>query len=70
MRSHLILKKIGKNLRQARRNANLTQEKLAEKIPMDRAYYGKLERGEVNVSILMLDRISEEIDCPIFMLLK
>lgn len=49
-----ILIKLGCNIRKARKEKNLSQEKLAFKANIDRTYIGGVERGERNISIMNL----------------
>lgn len=44
-------KEIGQKLRTARRAKDLTQDQLAELSGMQKSYYARIERGEVNASI-------------------
>lgn len=53
-----LLKKIGINIRGLRKAQNLTQEQLAEKAGISYKYLGEIERGEKNVGLLNLHRIS------------
>ena len=48
---------IGANIRRIRKERGFTQEGFAQHIQLDRAYYGRIERGQQNMStktILML----------------
>ncbi len=49
---------IGQAIRQLRAEAGLSQEKLANEADVDRSYMGGIERGEHNLSIINLVRIS------------
>jgi transcriptional regulator with XRE-family HTH domain len=51
-------KVLGENIRTHRRNAGLSQEKLAEKSDLHHNYIGDIERGEENVSVDALMRIA------------
>lgn len=44
------LKNLGSNIRRSREELGFTQEAFAQEIGMDRAYYGRIERGLVNIS--------------------
>ena len=46
-----LLKKLGINIRNARKNKNLSQEKLAELIKKTRNYVGMIERAEINMPV-------------------
>ena len=52
------LKTLGQNIRTARQEANISQEQLANLACLDRAYFGRVERGQVNVSALNLIKIA------------
>ena len=54
-------KLIGEAIRTFRKNAGLTQEKLAEKADLHPVYLGELERGEQTVSIAALLRIAKAL---------
>jgi transcriptional regulator with XRE-family HTH domain len=51
-------KTLGENMRTHRRSLKWSQEKLAEKADLHPVYIGKVERGEENVSLDALMRIS------------
>lgn len=53
-----ILLELGKRLRRARSDAGLSQEKLALRSSLDRTYVASAERGERNVSLINLLRLS------------
>lgn len=48
---------LGDELRKARQQAGWTQEKLAARAGMDRAYISEIERGKVSLSVDRLLRI-------------
>ncbi|KQQ76740.1 helix-turn-helix domain-containing protein [Acinetobacter sp. Leaf130] len=54
--------KIGQLIRQKRKEKQISQEKLALLCNIDRSYLGRIERGEVNITILKLYEISELLD--------
>ena len=51
--------KIGKIIRQKRTESNITQESLALKCEIDRSYLGRIERGEVNLTVDKLYQIAQ-----------
>ena len=65
-----FLKQIGSNIKQQRKKADISQEGLALKCELDRAYVGRVERGENNISILNLKKISDALGIKISELLK
>ena len=54
-------KAIGRNIRRARLQANLTQEQLAEKIHLSALHLGRLERGERRTSLDQLGNICDTL---------
>ncbi|EOO16121.1 MULTISPECIES: helix-turn-helix domain-containing protein [Bacillus cereus group] len=57
-----FLKLIGENIRFLRKKRGLTQEELAERINLQQAYIGGVERGERNISMLTLQKIADGLD--------
>ena len=58
-----ILKEFGKNLRDERNRAGLSQEQLAEKIGVSYGQVvGTIERGETNTSLSVIVAIMEALD--------
>jgi transcriptional regulator with XRE-family HTH domain len=51
----------GKNIRNFRQRAALTQERLAEQADLDWTYISKIERGRENVSLDTLARIAKAL---------
>jgi transcriptional regulator with XRE-family HTH domain len=58
-----IRKKFGANLRAIRKAKGFSQEYLAYSAGIDRSYVGKIERGEVNITIEKLYLLAATIDC-------
>ncbi|MBF0548327.1 MAG: helix-turn-helix transcriptional regulator [Candidatus Riflebacteria bacterium] len=52
----------GKRLKFFRKQRNWTQEKLAEKADLDRTYVASIERGERNISLLNIMKLSEALE--------
>jgi len=61
--------KIGNNIKKIRKKENLSQEELAFKADLHRTYIGSVERGERNITILNLIKISESlrVDLPLLL---
>lgn len=51
--------KIGQLIRKKRTENRITQESLALQCGIDRSYMGRIERGEVNITILKLYEIAK-----------
>lgn len=59
MRSNAVLpKNLGKRIQKRRKELKLTQEQIAEKIHVSRAYVGYIEQGRNVPSIEVLDKIA------------
>ena len=57
-----LLNKFGENLKAARLKAGLSQENLANIVGLDRTYIGSVERGERNISLVNIVRLSKVLD--------
>lgn len=57
-----IAKILGQRMKNRRVELNLSQEKLAEKAGVHPTYIGQLERGEKNVSVENVEKISQALD--------
>ena len=55
-------KLLGKRIRALRKKNGLSQEQLAERVNMSSKYLGEIERGQVNFSIDIAERISNALD--------
>jgi transcriptional regulator with XRE-family HTH domain len=60
-----IAEKIGENIRIARENKNISQEKLALKLGLDRTYISMLERGKRMASIMTLYALAKELKADV-----
>lgn len=60
-----IVERIGLNITIIREQRGLTQEKLAELAGLHRAYIGQIERGEKNIGLRNLEKISKALDIDI-----
>lgn len=54
--------KIGQSIRQKRTQSNITQESLALQCGIDRSYMGRIERGEVNLTVEKLYEIASVLE--------
>lgn len=61
---------IGSNLKKERLKRKISQEKLAEIIGLHRTYIGMIERGERNISIINIIKITKTLNIEIELLLK
>jgi len=60
-----ILENFGKKIRTIRLEQKLSQEELAYKAGLHRTYIGMIERGEKNISLLNIEKISKALDMTI-----
>ena len=58
-----LAQKIGHAIRTCRIDQKITQEKLALLCNIDRSYLGRIERGEVNITVEKLYQIAEHLGC-------
>ncbi len=58
------LLKLGEAIRAMRKAAGFSQEALADAAKIDRAHMGLIERGQSNVTMLILLQIADAIGCP------
>lgn len=55
------IRKVGDNIRRAREGRGFTQERFAQHLQLDRAYYGRIERGQQNISLRMVFTLATEL---------
>ena len=65
-----IEQKFGTTIRQLRINKGLSQEKLALDAEIDRTYISDIEKGNRNVSIVMIEKLANYFQIPISELFK
>ena len=58
----MITDKIGNRIRELRSRTGLSQEKIAQKIGMDRTYIASVELGKRNISIVNIEKIANGLD--------
>lgn len=54
-----------KNIKRIRELKNLTREYVADELKMSTSGYGKIERGEVDLTVSKLKKIAEVLDVSI-----
>lgn len=65
-----IKQKLGNNLKRLRLEKGLSQEKLALMAEVDRTYIPSIEKGERNISIVIVEKLAIALDVPIHELFK
>lgn len=59
----------GQLVRKHRKEKNISQEKLALLCSIDRSYMGRIERGEVNITLERLYELANALNIPVYELL-
>ena len=59
MKKHKALVLIGQQIRFLRERKGFSQEEFANHIEVNRGYYGTIERGEANITLLNLLKIAK-----------
>ncbi|WP_328439397.1 helix-turn-helix domain-containing protein [Streptomyces sp. NBC_00444] len=57
--------RIGRSIRVAREDHNLTQEQVSLAVPLNRSHYQQIESGEANPTLNTLLRIARAIGVPV-----
>lgn len=71
MRSNAKLPKfLGKRIQRERKKLKITQEELAEKIGISRAYMGYIEQGRNIPSLEVINKIAKVLKIPLHELFK
>lgn len=58
-----IAVRFGENLRIMRKQKGISQDKLALLADIDRSYVGRIERGEVNITLEKVYQLAEVLEC-------
>ncbi|HAN20440.1 MAG: transcriptional regulator [Clostridiales bacterium GWF2_36_10] len=66
----MIIKEIGKRIRELRVKTGFSQEKFALKIGMDRTYFASVELGKRNIAIINLEKIANGLGVSLSELFK
>jgi transcriptional regulator with XRE-family HTH domain len=70
MKKREILVKFGKKVREERKKLGYSQEVLAEKAGVHRTYIGMIERGEKNITLANIQKVSKALKIKISELTK
>lgn len=60
-----LAKQFGKKLRIKRKEMGISQDKLALLADIDRSYVGRIERGEVNITLEKVYQLAEVLSCDV-----
>lgn len=58
-----VCEAFGRNVRAIRKSKGYSQERLAHEAGIDRSYLGKVERGEVNITIEKIYLLADHLHC-------
>ena len=58
-----LAKALGTRIRAQRKTCGLSQDALALACNIDRSYMGRIERGEVNITVEKLYQIANTLNC-------
>lgn len=65
-----IRKIIGRRIAKTRKRQGISQEELAESAGVYRAYIGKVERGEINIGLCNIQKITKALNLSMENLFK
>lgn len=60
-----LAKCFGDNLRGKRKDMGVSQDQLALQADIDRSYIGRIERGEVNITLEKAYQLAEVLKCDV-----
>ncbi len=60
-----LAKGFGNKLRLMRKNKSISQDKLALLADIDRSYIGRIERGEVNITLEKAYQLARVLGCDV-----
>ena len=60
-----LAKKFGHNVRSMRKDKGISQDTLALTADIDRSYVGRIERGEVNITLEKVYQIATVLGCDV-----
>ncbi|CAL6169690.1 helix-turn-helix transcriptional regulator [Vibrio parahaemolyticus] len=60
-----LAKRFGAKLRGKRKDKKVSQDQLALLADIDRSYIGRIERGEVNITLEKVYQLAEVLECDV-----
>nr|WP_102467601.1 helix-turn-helix transcriptional regulator [Vibrio cyclitrophicus]PMG07415.1 transcriptional regulator [Vibrio cyclitrophicus] len=60
-----LAKRFGTKLRGKRRDKKVSQDQLALLADIDRSYIGRIERGEVNITLEKAYQLAQVLECDV-----
>ena len=61
MRRYKVNIKFGKNVQRARKKLKISQEELAEKLNISRNHVGRIEKGRVNITLVLIEKMARTL---------
>ena len=61
----IFLKEVGKQVRRIRKEKGLSMETLAYNTEIEYRQLGRIERGEINTTIISLKKLAKALDVPV-----
>ena len=65
-----IKKEFGNKIKSIRLEKHISQEQLANNAEIDRTYISDIEKGERNVSLMIIQKLAKALDKEVFELFK
>ena len=65
LKDETLLKRFGQRLREARKAKGLTQEVFEEEFGVDQSRLGRIERGEINITLSTADMLADAVGVPL-----
>jgi transcriptional regulator with XRE-family HTH domain len=60
-----LLRNVGTRIRERRKSCGISQRQLATRTAVDRGFLSAVERGQRNVSLLLLWRVAQALDLSV-----
>ena len=70
MKRRPIQQRLGEAIRNRRQASKCSQEDFADRIDMNRGYYGELERGKKDLRASTLERVCDGLGVPIWEVMR
>lgn len=65
-----IKTKIGLRIKTLRNEQNISQEELAHRAGIDRSYISDIEKGNRNISIIIVEKLAKALEIEVFEIFK
>ncbi len=65
MRVYKINKQVGQRIQKIRKSQKISQEELGFRVGVHRNHIGRIERGETNPPLPLIEKIARELKTPV-----